>query len=572
MSDQGIRRANASTVAVVVVLLAYVAVLLTTASTYPGDTRDYADSIAAHFQGRDLNFWEFGHLIWRPVGYLAVLSTQWLRASSAPHPLYIAAVHSLVAISITAGAIALVAFVAWMIRLRVPTQLAIATTIAMMLSCTLLNYAQTGTSYVPAFAMLCLSLWAVMRADELRNARKWMPALPLALTTLFWLPMVLVIPAVCAAPPTLLENTPERRRTAYRTFGLTTGLVLAAYASAMLIKGIHSAAAFNAWISAASHGIRDSGGVTRATVGFARSVVSSEQLGLAAKRYLLADPFNPSTAGDVLRGGLWRLGLFYLAGLAAIILLARRDAVGRKALVFFALSAVPVLTLAVMWQGGDLERYLALLPALYLTAAFALSSLTPRHRVAGEVALVVCICLLNVPDFLRGKSELLCADQLRRISAIPEDPGLKALVITPLKSDEITQLAGLCPNSPLLRTPTSPYVVGLVTPHETSAPAWRSYFASMVTTAWHSGRRVWLSKRAFAARPAPQWAWVEGDEPRVHWKDFPEFFRKFEYRDADPRSSFVELLPSTVNVAIVDGVSGPIAPRPGLVAVNSAKR
>ena len=46
------------------------AVLLTDA-VFWADTADYVDSVVAFQRGQNYNFWEFGHLFWRPAGWLA---------------------------------------------------------------------------------------------------------------------------------------------------------------------------------------------------------------------------------------------------------------------------------------------------------------------------------------------------------------------------------------------------------------------------------------------------------------------------------------------------------------------
>jgi hypothetical protein len=543
-------------VAASIVLSAYATIIALSASTFPGDTRDYANSIVARHAGRDLYFWEFGHLLWRPLGYLLVLVSRPFRVGIAEQSEYLVAVHSLIAISIVAGAIALLAFLAWVIRLRVPRTTAVAATLAMAMSCALLNYAQTGTAYLPALAMLCVGLWAIARADDNPSSRLPLAASALAASVLLWLPMVLAVPAACASPMLLRGDNASRRRASCKTFVLTTIIVAVAYIIVVLIKGVDSASALTAWMSAASHGIRDSAGVARASVGFARSIVSSDQLGIIAKRHMLGDPFNPASIRDVVRGGLYRFALFYFSGLIIVTVLVRSLA-GRRTLLFLAISALPVLALAVLWQGGDLERYLALFPAIFLTVATALAMLPRRTYAVSGAILVVGLFALNMPDYLRSRSDLTCARLARRLSAIPRDAGKKALVVTPLNSDELTQVRGLCPDVSLLEDANSPNVIGLVTPHESSAPSWRRVFAANVAKAWRAGARVWVSKRAFVAKPAAQWVWTEGDEPRVHWRDFPTFFRALQH--SEPRGvddEFVEIPPSPRNIAIVNALTG----------------
>jgi len=53
---------------------------------------------------------------------------------------------------------------------------------------------------------------------------------------------------------------------------------------------------------------------------------------------------------------------------------------------------------------------------------------------------------------------------------------------------------------------------------------WRAEFAHRALDSWEHGGEVWISRRLFAARPLPQWNWVEADDRRVKWTDLPEFF------------------------------------------------
>src|SRR5690242_8963209 len=59
-----------------VLLVAFVLANVFTNAWLMGDTVDYVDSISAHDQGRYLQFWEFGHLLWRPFGWLAFRLTE----------------------------------------------------------------------------------------------------------------------------------------------------------------------------------------------------------------------------------------------------------------------------------------------------------------------------------------------------------------------------------------------------------------------------------------------------------------------------------------------------------------
>lgn len=49
----------------------YILATWLTRSFFQGDTVDYVASIVAHMSGGYYKFWDFGHLLWRPFGWLA---------------------------------------------------------------------------------------------------------------------------------------------------------------------------------------------------------------------------------------------------------------------------------------------------------------------------------------------------------------------------------------------------------------------------------------------------------------------------------------------------------------------
>ena len=541
-----------------IVLAGYAVLLAATSSAYPGDTRDYANSIVARFADRDLYFWEFGHLLWRPIGYAVVVATR--HADGGPHAaLFPATVQSLVDISVTSGALTLVAFLAWLRRLNIPRAPALVATLAMGLSCALLNYNQTGTAYIPALAALCVALWSIARVDDVAPGRVSLLAVAaLSLSVLLWLPMIFAVPAVIMSPLVLRGDNAARRRVSAKLLASCALCVECAYAAVVMVKGIHSAPTLMSWIASASHGIHDSGGIARATVGFARSILSTDRLGIIAKRHMLGDPYNPATLGDVIRGGLYRLVLFYF-GAAVIVISLLRSPIGRRALIEFALFAIPVLAMAVAWQGGDLERYIALFPGLFMILGAALALVSPRAQPVAAIGVVLALGALNLPDFDRNKTARACADVARRLAFVPADTNNPPLVVTPLNSDELTQGRGLCPAAAQLEDEKRLRVVGLITPHESLAPFWRAVFASDVEKAWRAGDRVWLSTRAFATRPASEWGWAEGDDPRVHWRDLSPFFGRLQHGTSKTGDDeFVEIPPTASNLIILDSVAGSV--------------
>jgi hypothetical protein len=53
---------------------------------------------------------------------------------------------------------------------------------------------------------------------------------------------------------------------------------------------------------------------------------------------------------------------------------------------------------------------------------------------------------------------------------------------------------------------------------------WRQNLAARTLQVWRNGGEVWVSKRVWSSRPMRSWNWAEGDDPRVSWKELPQFF------------------------------------------------
>jgi hypothetical protein len=526
-------------------LSVYVVVLLLTRTLDQGDTSVYADSLVGHLRGRRATMWEFGHAIWRPLAYALFAVVHSDPARSTRGVLYGEAVRILTGLSVAGGAIAVVALQSWLRRIGVARGAAFGATAAFTATSAFIGYAQTGSSYIPALAMVLAGLRALADDDAATDRRTIVgAAVAFACAVLFWLPMVLAVPASAASMLILRGDSLRRRRVALAVCVISGLITVAVYVAIVALAGVRSVADFSTWMQSATHDIRGIGGVQRAIVGFARSLVNMGRLGLVAKRYLIGDPFNPATMSDVWRAGLARLVLLY-AVLGVMMLVLAQRARTLRALWLFAATAVPVVGFALAWQGGDLERYLALFPATFLLVALALMRLTGHARVTAATAVALALVALNVPSISRARARADCALLSARLASVPRRDGAPTVILTPHELDEIATYRNRCPSADLLKTRTPPMAFGLVMANNARAGAWRDTLAARADRAWSRGGRVWISRRAFVAAPLPGWKWAEGDDPRLRWKDFPAFFGQL---DVGPpvggEDGFVELLPT----------------------------
>jgi hypothetical protein len=61
------------------------------------------------------------------------------------------------------------------------------------------------------------------------------------------------------------------------------------------------------------------------------------------------------------------------------------------------------------------------------------------------------------------------------------------------------------------------------------AASWRQQFAGSILKHWSEGRQVWVTKAALQDRPDRNSAWVEGDNPALHWADIPAFLKTLSF-------------------------------------------
>lgn len=542
------------------------AYLLATWLTDPyfmGDTWAYVESVLAHQQGFDYlntanSFWEFGHLFWRPLGWLAYIVLRPFTSLLGGADDYSNATLSLIILGWIAG-LASVLLVHKLLSIFCKQRWVVnLVTLALIFSNAFLNYAQTGCSYVPGLALVLFSFYVLVRDGEKpeRSLRTSLVAgAGLAVAVGLWFPYVLAIPAALAAPLFLHGWSRERRRLLLQTAVAATVFLIMSYAVVAASLGIYTVAGFKAWIVESSHGERATKGLLRLIFSLARSVINMGNDGLVFKRYLVHDPFNPVSMLDLFRLSLWKVAFFYLF-LAATLINLFRARRGKATFGLLCVNSLPVLVFALfIFEAGSLERYMPMLPGLLLAIAFSLSgerSLRPLKFVA--VAFIAVLVVVNVNAM---RADVL-ARQQEQVSVRIRDlqPLLKphSLVVTTHLQDELVSFNYDFPFNEINRRGNL-RVISLMEVSVDTVLTWRQDFARKALGVWEAGGDIWLSKRFFAERPRPEWNWVEGDDRRVSWRDIAPFFSVMEMGQAvGGEDGFVLLLPSPANKQILETV------------------
>ncbi len=545
-------------------LLAYPIATALTGAHFWGDSVDYAEGA---LDGN--HFWDFGHLFWRPLGWLL---------GQALLPL----TPSLGAADERAGMLMLLLAVCWLAGLGSllflrgllaeagirpwPADLA---ALAFLVSQTFLNYAQTASSYVPGLCCLLLGCYLLARAarrpEGSGRTAVW-AGLALACALGFWFPYVWALPAAGLLPPLLGGIDRARvRLTVVTTIACAAGVALT-NAAALAAQGVWTAEGALAWVKASQHGITGIAGFPRMVFGLARSFVYLGEDGTLYRRYLGKDPINPVTLLDLVKASLWQIGLFYLF-LGGLVLGLARSGRGRRLLVVLAVAAAPTLAFAVAWQGGDMERYLPLYPFLFLALAGLFGGeRVPRWCQGLAVAFFAVAAAWNAPALARPVLERRHQELSARAGELVPHirPGSRVFTV----NDEVAFLRRNYPLNPLgHRLP----MYGVVEPGKTALAPWRTWMRKRVLDTWERGGDVWVTRRVLSPTPRPEWLWVDDQATDLRWAHVHGFFNNLETVEAvGGEDGYVRLAPTEANRALLKAPRARFALGPPLTSSEAA--
>jgi len=530
-------------------LIAYLLATWMTEPHFMADTVGYADAAVS---GDSTRMWEFGHLLWRPLGRMgaavfAPLLRLWVGTDARAGVLLV-----LVTTSWLAGLISVLSLAGLLRRVCRREWVMLVASIAFIFAHGFLNFAQAGTPYVPGLAFLMLGLYLLSKGGE-SPRRSWLVAFlagaALAFAVGMWFLYIWALPAAIVMPLFLFGVNRQRVRLVLQTTLFCSLFGALIFGTGMGILGIHTFEGFHAWVLKASHGATSSG-FARMVFGFARSFINMGNDGVLFKRFMLHDPYNPVSLAEIFRLSLWKLGLFYVF-LAAIAVNLVRSKNGRRVFGLLMLSALPLLGFAVLWQGGDIERYLPLYPFVFLAFAYSLESENAIALLKGAALLFVAaaavtsVAVMAKPVLHRQEEAVMSRLEELRL-------GLKAqsTVITVHQQDELWKANYSFPFNPFFRQ-----YANLVYPAAALGTVqtirWREDFASHALSVWRAGGDVWLSKRLLQPRPRAEWNWVEGFAP-MSWSELHSFFSQMETGKAvGDEDGFVLLVDSQGNEKIL---------------------
>lgn len=528
-----------------IVVIIFLAFVLLTQAHYWGDSADYVDSMLAFERGIDYEFSEFGHLVWRPLGWVVWKA---LFMSDVADHWRIEAFRTLQCITLICGLSASIIYSRILRDFGFSHFISIAVVVFFLSSHVILNFSQTGNSYIPGFLWYLCGIYFAFRGKETSsNLDAIACGFFLALSFCFWIAYLWGIPAVLLGPAILFGIKRERVSFVMKaTLSLVITLIVF-FGIAIYLNSIDSVEELRNWIIRSAHE-EETRGVARAIFGTARSFVYLGNDGIVFKRFLLKDPLNPVDIFELARVGL--LGLFLVATLFLSLFCSLWRGTHRRLGFVFAVGFIPVFAFATQHGGGEAQWHLAHFPFLFLCVGAAISAPANHILRVSVITLLTLVSAFNLWSLSNWETNRRLSRDFNRIARLDENADKRDLVFLVSFSDSLVAFNRGYPFHPLNNQGQSRFSV-LTTPGTAQTAHWREEFAVRTLNAWANGRSVWVTGRAFAARPEPEWNWAEGDDPKVTWTNFPEFLNAVETDQVSDSDAFVLVLQTASNQALM---------------------
>lgn len=558
-----------SRLAILGIVIAFTVLYLITGPDATGDTPVYVGDILryVHTGTPPPTFWDFGHLLWRPLGF-----GLWHVAEPLARPVFgdspvIELTGILFAVNFASGL--LLAILTFLIcrRLGLNDGLACGLSLAILLCNAVLNYVHSGCSYIPGVAAQFAGFWLVLKAlqDPARRTVCCIGAgIALSLSFALWFPFCLGVPAALALA--LWGNEGDERyskveasariQIVLRVAAVIAVSALVVFSFGAVMAHVSSYSALKDWIANSGHGVHPERRLLRFPTGITRTFFFLGDEGITIKRFVFHDPYAPVKWLGLLSAGLWKVALVF-ASFAVLAWRLWQTGAGRRALLVTLSGVVPTLLFAVLlFETGQSERYLPLYAALLvgICAAFA-------QRVHGQAirwlfaVFTLLLLVVNLKAYavdLRNTAKQ-SSERMALVHQRTQHGGVALLLSF---RDPVSTYFQRSPFDPANRFGAlSLYHV--IEQERGDVGDWRTQSACRVLRAWREGGEAWVSKRLEAVRPEPDWGWVEHDVQGLSWSDLTSFFGQFDTNaDIGGPDGFVRLTTSIKNEELLRRTCG----------------
>ena len=522
--------------AYLILCILYFALLAWAKPNYGADPLSYAGDAYRFAQQHSLAntraIWEFGHLIWRPLGVLLLPLFEPLASRFHVSP-QLVPLMALITLS-TLFTLAATLIVCHITRLLSGSNSAgVIVSILFLTSNAVLNYARSGYPYAPGLAMQLLAVSIIVTPFR-RTSKLWLRALvaggALAASVCFWAPYLVTVPGIID-----LSFLWEEGRARAQRLRFSTQISIVAFIAVVLIFGaavalnqFRSFSDLSTWVRESSHGWSQSHRLIRLATGLPRSLIAMGDQSLMLKRLYFHDPYAPVTLGQALASLIWK-PLLYTLAIAALVWTLTKSQPGRNLLLGAFCCWIPLIFFSVaVFEPGSLSRFLPGFALLFASLGFLATRIHWRNPTTWALALffsmMIVVNLAWVSPSAGAAQSQNAEDRLQALSRVWK-PNSTAVLLS-FNDDGIFYFEAVAPFHPLNQFHF--HFLDAVEPGTLRAARFREEFASAVRETWRRGGDVWISRRLVAAKPSPDWGWVEGDAATVPWRTLSGFYRQFQ--------------------------------------------
>jgi hypothetical protein len=527
-----------------------------------GDTNVYVSDILLYYGksplGSNSLLWEFGHLLWRPFGWLLLEAGAPALGGLFHWNIGLLCTAILIFINVAAGIVTVLVWESLVLRITGSRAIAYGAALAFACANAFFAYMRSGCAYVVGLLFVTASVWIVCRAsghNAITRRAACGAGLMLAAAILFWLPYVLSVPGVVALGLRRQIGSVfgwwNRENIAFGahllgTFALSVILCLALVLAARRIDSVSEA---KAWAGESDHGWSQNRRFLRIATGLPRGFLYFGKDGTLYKRFLWKDPYDPVSLSRLLRASLWKVALFYASAAALCFELLRRPD-NHRALGVLLAGVGPTIAFAIfVFEPGSPERYLPVYPFLILAIAQVLRGYPRPYRLMPTVIALFLVTMAATNVYATYRPRIASEDRpsAQRVESLKPRLTDRDLVSVLSNRDRLYLFVNRSPFH-RLNQPRPLRLYDVLEPANSRVARWRWEFAAAALGAWNQGGEVWVSKRLWAVKPLPEWDWVEGDDARASWKDIAEFFTPLQIaEDLGGDDGFFRLLRADPN-------------------------
>jgi hypothetical protein len=512
-------------------------------------------------------FWDFGHVLWRPMGYVVWRCFGGPLATLCGGDRLLAAGVALIALSIVAGLAGVVYMFLFAANTTRSPFVAAITTIGYLSTNAILHYQLTGMSYVAGLACQIAGLYYLhcsIAEGRLTLFRGAVSGLLFALSVVIWFPYALSALGVScyAACVRESEEGPGIRQRSSLLAGLaggTAAVVMLVYGCALLAGHHTSIESVSQWIAQSRYDKLPNRGILRMLGSVPRGFLSLGSEPTEWKRMFFEHRLL--SLGGLLRSGIWKVAWVYLTLTVSVFVLGR-SSWGRRHLVCLLATVVPLAIFAAfLFEATPPERYMPAFPLLFLGFSWIMADPRSGRTAKGILPLFFASALaVNLTALSRFSEPADLETGRMRVQALNGRVSPNDWILIQSYQDPVMVFVNARPFSPLSKNRFLFYVA---VPWGSAHPElWPRHLAGRVHAAWENGGQAWITDRFLANAPDPAWEWVEGDDPRIRWADFHAFVEKLDLGNAfGGTDGFSEILRTNRNQALLDAAFSLAIPR-----------